>query len=108
MYHVLYPAPVFYVGMSSLVFGNFLYMYTYLIACARRRQLELMILALGALPLYWTMMSVAAGMALWQLILRPHFWEKTQHGLHLHSMHTAVSMLDLGMTATVSPDVSQE
>jgi len=30
---------------------------------------------------YWVMISIAAYMALWQLIRRPFYWEKTQHGL---------------------------
>jgi len=27
------------------------------------------------------LMSVGAYKALWQLIFRPHYWEKTKHGL---------------------------
>jgi glycosyltransferase XagB len=107
VYHMLYPTPVFYMGMISLVFGNVLYMYTYLIAGARRRNAGMMKWAL-LIPIYWAMMSVAAGMALWQLIIRPHYWEKTQHGLHLQSMHTAVSVMDLGLPATITSDASQE
>jgi len=30
------------------------------------------------------MASIAAFMALQQLIFKPHYWEKTKHGLHLH------------------------
>ncbi|MCB2114266.1 MAG: glycosyltransferase [Parvularculaceae bacterium] len=32
-------------------------------------------------PVYWVMMSLAAWIALWQLLRRPFFWEKTDHGL---------------------------
>lgn len=32
-----------------------------------------------ALPFYWTLLSVAAWRAVWQLFRAPHFWEKTQH-----------------------------
>ena len=32
-------------------------------------------------PLYMVLHSIASYKALWQLILRPHFWEKTTHGL---------------------------
>jgi cellulose synthase/poly-beta-1,6-N-acetylglucosamine synthase-like glycosyltransferase len=32
-------------------------------------------------PFYWVLHSVAAFRALWQLITRPHYWEKTQHGV---------------------------
>jgi cellulose synthase/poly-beta-1,6-N-acetylglucosamine synthase-like glycosyltransferase len=83
-FHVLYPAPVFYMGMSCFVFGNFIYMYTYLVACARRRQYNLMLFAL-CVPVYWAMMSVAASVAFIQLLYVPHYWEKTQHGLHLQA-----------------------
>ena len=81
-YHVLYPPPIFYAGVTALVFGNFLYMYTYLIACMKREQYWLMGWAL-LIPIYWAMMSVAAMIALFQLIFKPFYWEKTQHGLHL-------------------------
>jgi cellulose synthase/poly-beta-1,6-N-acetylglucosamine synthase-like glycosyltransferase len=33
------------------------------------------------LPLYWVLHSVAAVRAAWDLIRRPHFWAKTEHGL---------------------------
>ncbi len=33
------------------------------------------------MPAYWLMMSCAAYVALWQLATRPHYWEKTEHGL---------------------------
>jgi cellulose synthase/poly-beta-1,6-N-acetylglucosamine synthase-like glycosyltransferase len=31
------------------------------------------------LPWYWTLQSIAAWRALWQLFNKPHFWEKTPH-----------------------------
>ncbi len=34
-----------------------------------------------AYPFYWLLHSAASFRALWQLIRRPHFWEKTTHGL---------------------------
>ncbi len=87
-FHELYPAAVFYTGMSCLIFGNFIYIYSYLVACARRRQFDLMIWAL-CVPVYWAMMSVAASIALYQLIYAPFYWEKTQHGLHLRAARPA-------------------
>jgi hypothetical protein len=30
---------------------------------------------------YWVMISIAAYKALWQLVYRPFYWEKTEHGL---------------------------
>ena len=34
-----------------------------------------------AMPLYWLMMTPAAWRALFQLLISPHHWEKTEHGL---------------------------
>lgn len=32
-------------------------------------------------PLYWVLHSIASLRALWQLFKRPHFWDKTEHGV---------------------------
>lgn len=81
-YHQLFPKPLLYAGTFTLVFGNFFYIYMYLLACLRRKQYHLIKWAL-TIPLYWVMMSIAACMAFFQLIVKPHYWEKTEHGLHL-------------------------
>src|SRR5439155_22044327 len=60
----------------------FFYMYVYLLACVRRKQYRLIKWTVF-IPFYWLMMSAAACMALYQLIWKPHYWEKTEHGLHL-------------------------
>ena len=33
------------------------------------------------LPFYWLLLSVAAWLALWQFIVAPFKWNKTEHGL---------------------------
>ncbi len=81
-YHQLFPRPLLYAGAFSLIFGNFFYIYMYLLACLKRKQYYLIKWALS-IPLYWAMMSIAACMAFFQLIVKPHYWEKTEHGLHL-------------------------
>ncbi|TSC88166.1 MAG: family 2 glycosyl transferase [Microgenomates group bacterium Gr01-1014_16] len=78
----LYPAPVFYMAAFSAVFGNFLYLYYYMIGCAKRGHWDL-IKYVFFIPLYWLFISIAGFKALAQLILRPHYWEKTHHGFHL-------------------------
>jgi cellulose synthase/poly-beta-1,6-N-acetylglucosamine synthase-like glycosyltransferase len=78
----LYVGPIYYLALVCLIWGNFLYFYIYFIACARTRQYPLMI-AIPLIILYWMMMSIAASMAFYQLIFKPHYWEKTKHGLHL-------------------------
>ena len=84
----LYPAVVFYPAVTTLLLGNLLFVYTFLLGSARRGNHDLIKYGLLA-PFYWLMMSVAAGKALMQLVKRPHYWEKTVHGLHLAQHRTA-------------------
>ena len=77
----LYPAPVFYIAVISLVFGNFLYLYYYMIGCAQRQHWSL-IKYVFLIPFYWLSISFAAVIAAYQLIIKPHYWEKTVHGFH--------------------------
>ena len=37
--------------------------------------------ALLLLPIYWMLLSIASWRALYQLVIDPHHWEKTEHGL---------------------------
>lgn len=38
-------------------------------------------LAAFLFPLYWVLHSIASYKSLWQLLVKPHFWEKTAHGM---------------------------
>ncbi len=78
----LYPPVIFYTASISLVFGNFLCVYYYMIGCAKRGH-WLVIKYVFFVPVYWLLMSAAALIAGRQLIVKPHFWEKTNHGLSL-------------------------
>ncbi|GAB4027962.1 MAG: hypothetical protein Fur0011_7080 [Candidatus Microgenomates bacterium] len=76
----IYPAVVFYMAATSLLLGNFIALYNYMIGCAKRGHWELIKYVL-LIPLYWLAISYAAAIALTQLITKPHYWEKTLHGL---------------------------
>lgn len=78
----VYPAGVFYIAIATLIFGNMMYLYNYMLGAAQKGHWDL-IKYMAFLPLYWLMMSAAAALALYQLIVKPHYWEKTVHGLHL-------------------------
>lgn len=78
----LYLTPILYLGVASLIAGNFLYFYYYMIGAAKRQQWDLIKYAFFV-PAYWLMMSYASILALRQIIFAPHYWEKTKHGLHL-------------------------
>jgi glycosyltransferase XagB len=78
----LFPAPVFYAGLSSMVIGNLLVVYFHLAGCMLRR-LDRALLTVVLLPLYWWMMFWAACRAFVELVHeRKRFeWAHTIHGL---------------------------
>jgi glycosyltransferase XagB len=79
-----FPSTILYIGVFSFVFGNFLYLYYYMIACAKRGHYDL-IKYVYVVPFYWLMMSFASWRAVYEMIVKPHYWAKTLHGLHLTS-----------------------
>ena len=110
-YDSLFPAPLVAVGTTCLVVGNFFYLYIYLLACIRRKHYALVRWTL-LIPLYWLLMSAAACIALYQLIVKPHYWEKTEHGLHLMSANDMSTILakdgiDLQQQSTPVPSTHQ-
>jgi glycosyltransferase XagB len=78
----LYLTPIFYMAAFTMIVGNFLYMYYYMLGASKRNQWELIPFAILT-PLYWLGMSAAAVLACWEFIFKPHYWHKTKHGLHL-------------------------
>lgn len=79
---LFYPTTIFYVAAFSLVVGNFLFLYYYMVGCAKREEWGL-IKYIYFVPFYWMLISWAGFIALYQLLFKPHYWEKTVHGLHL-------------------------
>jgi glycosyltransferase XagB len=54
------------ISVSALAMGN--------------RKMELRWLNLMSMPLYWLLMWPAAVQALWEFAVKPHHWNKTEHG----------------------------
>ena len=77
-----FPGPILYIGVFSLIFGNFLYIYYYMIGCAKRG-FDGLIKYIFIIPFYWLGMSLAAWKAVYEIVVKPHYWSKTVHGLHL-------------------------
>lgn len=80
----VFPALAHYSALVSLVLGNFFFVYLSLLGAAGRAEDDLAPYAL-LVPIYWLLISVAAYKALYELIARPHYWHKTEHGLHLQN-----------------------
>ncbi len=76
----LFPDWVLFMSIFNLMVGNLLMIYINMMAVFKRRFYELILFAI-ANPIYWLMHSAAAFMGLYQLIVKPFYWEKTDHGL---------------------------
>ncbi|QFR34950.1 glycosyltransferase [Ancylobacter sp. TS-1] len=77
------------VGLSVMLIGYGSAALTTVIGMRRRRVPGLWgVLAL--MPLYWLMMSAAAWRAVLHLVIAPHRWEKTEHGLARTSRRRAL------------------
>jgi cellulose synthase/poly-beta-1,6-N-acetylglucosamine synthase-like glycosyltransferase len=86
----LFPDWVLFISIFNLMVGNILMIYVNMMAVFKRRFYELILFAI-ANPIYWLMHSVAAYKGLYQLIVKPFYWEKTNHGLSKsHSQPNAV------------------
>jgi len=76
----LFPTPIYALGTFCLLVANFVFVYIAVIGCLNRGYYDLVKYSVLT-PLYWLMMSIGAYKAGAQLITRPHYWEKTEHGL---------------------------
>jgi cellulose synthase/poly-beta-1,6-N-acetylglucosamine synthase-like glycosyltransferase len=77
---LLFPDWVLFISIFNLMVGNILMIYVNMIAVFKRRFYELILFAI-ANPIYWLIHSVAAYKGLYQLVMKPFYWEKTNHGL---------------------------
>ncbi len=71
---------VFYPITVALVVSNLFLILVHVIAC-RRRGLGDLVGWCFLIPFYWLLISVGAWKGFLQLLTRPFYWEKTQHGL---------------------------
>ena len=76
----LFPNWVLFIAIFNLIVGNVLMVYINMMAVFKRRYYELILFAL-ANPIYWMLHSISAYKGLYQLIVKPFYWEKTNHGL---------------------------
>lgn len=77
---VYFPPLVLYLGLFNFLIGNALGVYLSMMGVFKRNQYTLTLYSLFN-PIYWIMHSIASYKALWQLLTKPFYWEKTLHGL---------------------------
>jgi len=80
IFRFLFFYPIIYICIFNMVIGNLVYISLHLWPPVLRRNYASMALAL-AIPLYWILISIGAWKGAIQLITKPFYWEKTQHGL---------------------------
>ncbi len=100
----IYPAPILYIAVTSLVLGNFLYLYNHMIALGKRQKWHL-VKFVFAIPFYWLMASIASIVSFYQLVVKPHYWEKTVHGFHLGRQSTKVSLPSIAIPSVKIPSI---
>jgi cellulose synthase/poly-beta-1,6-N-acetylglucosamine synthase-like glycosyltransferase len=79
-FDLLFPQLLLFLSLFNLLAGNGAFIFLSMIAPIRRGWLGLIPYSLTVFG-YWVLMSVAAYRALWQLIARPFYWDKTAHGV---------------------------
>ena len=76
----VFPNFVFYLSALGLLVGNGACVLSLVSGSVARRHYEDVKWAF-LVPIYWVVMSVAAYKALGQLVHKPSYWEKTEHGI---------------------------
>jgi glycosyltransferase XagB len=84
-----FPAPILYAGTAGLFVGNAACVLVAVSGAFGRRNYDDVKWAFLA-PFYWLLMSVAAYKALAQLVTKPYYWEKTEHGFCLYDADISV------------------
>jgi cellulose synthase/poly-beta-1,6-N-acetylglucosamine synthase-like glycosyltransferase len=87
--NTIFPTGLLYISLFNLLIGNGFLIYLSMVSVFKRHYYRLIPFAF-TMPIYWLLQSVAAYKALWQLVHKPFFWEKTTHGLAaaFHQSHT--------------------
>lgn len=77
---ILFPGWVLWISLANLLVGTVLMVYVSMLGAFKRKRYSLVPWGI-ANPAYWLLHAFAGYKAWWQLMFRPHYWEKTVHGL---------------------------
>ncbi len=75
----LFPGSLLAMGTFSLIFGNLLFVVLHMAGPLMTKKKGIAKYSF-LMPIYWLLMSLASFKAIYQLIVKPHYWEKTDHG----------------------------
>jgi len=75
-----FPPIIVEIGFINFLFGNITAIVLNLTAVLSRKYYNLIPYAILN-PFYWILHSISSYKALWQLLFKPSYWEKTTHGI---------------------------
>jgi cellulose synthase/poly-beta-1,6-N-acetylglucosamine synthase-like glycosyltransferase len=75
-----FPVWLLWITLVNFIIGNSAMVYLSMMGPYKRGTFDLILWSLLN-PVYWILHSLASYKALWQLLFKPHYWEKTEHGL---------------------------
>jgi cellulose synthase/poly-beta-1,6-N-acetylglucosamine synthase-like glycosyltransferase len=75
-----FPPAILWICLLNFFIGNALMVYLNMMGPYKRGAFWLVGWAVLN-PVYWLLHSLASYKALWQLITKPHYWQKTEHGM---------------------------
>jgi cellulose synthase/poly-beta-1,6-N-acetylglucosamine synthase-like glycosyltransferase len=79
---------IIFINACNLMAGNLIHISLYVRTVLVEKRFSLLPVAL-TMPLYWVLVSIGAWKGIIQLITRPHYWEKTMHGISaIHDLTT--------------------
>jgi cellulose synthase/poly-beta-1,6-N-acetylglucosamine synthase-like glycosyltransferase len=81
-----FPVWLLWITLLNFIIGNTVMVYLSMMGPYKRGTFGLILWSLLN-PVYWVLHSIASYKALWQLLVKPHYWEKTAHGLTTQSRH---------------------
>ncbi len=84
----VFPPIVLWLCLLNFLIGNGLMVYLNMMGPYKRGTFWLVGWAVLN-PVYWLLHSLASYQALWELITRPHYWQKTEHGLSTFELRAA-------------------
>jgi cellulose synthase/poly-beta-1,6-N-acetylglucosamine synthase-like glycosyltransferase len=80
LFSPFFPPIIVEIGFINFLFGNITAIVLNLTAVLSRKYYNLIPYAILN-PFYWVLHSISSYKALWQLLFKPSYWEKTTHGI---------------------------
>lgn len=81
-----FPTVVLYLSLTNLLVGNFIGVYLCMLSVFKRKYYNLLFYTFLN-PIYWMLHSIASYIALYELFIKPFYWQKTEHGLTKYKLN---------------------